>query len=177
VGRAGCSAAWRVTVGKATVALPASRQGVRSLRLAQCALLSVHVGDRAACNGRRPIQGLPWAAARRPRRTLVFWYLSLPRPQPPGPRVHAQKGLAGRRAVGWPHVPLPSRASVASVSPPSTGHVAEGGGAMSWPVWFSFFLTSFSENLAVGRIWLWEESEYHYDYMWRKIKLFIGLRI
>jgi hypothetical protein len=45
------------------------------------------------------------------------------------------------------------------------------------PVWFSFFLTSFSENLAVGRIWLWGESEYHYDYMWRKIKLFIGLRI
>jgi hypothetical protein len=45
------------------------------------------------------------------------------------------------------------------------------------PVWFSFFLTSFSENLVVGRIWLWGESEYHYDYMWRKIKLFIGLRI
>jgi hypothetical protein len=44
-------------------------------------------------------------------------------------------------------------------------------------VWFSFFLTSFSENLAVERIWLWEESEYHYNYMWRKIKLFIGLRI
>jgi hypothetical protein len=44
-------------------------------------------------------------------------------------------------------------------------------------VWFSFFLTSFSENLAVGRIWLWRESEYHYDYVWRKIKLFIGLRI
>jgi hypothetical protein len=39
------------------------------------------------------------------------------------------------------------------------------------PVWFSFFLTSFSENLAVG------ESKYHYDYMWRKIKLFIRLRI
>jgi hypothetical protein len=39
------------------------------------------------------------------------------------------------------------------------------------PVWFSFFLTSFSENLAVG------ESKYHYDYVWRKIKLFIGLRI
>jgi hypothetical protein len=51
---------------------------------------------------------------------------------------------------------------------------------MEWdvgPVWFSFFLTSFSENLAVGRIWLWEESKYHYDYVWRKIKLFIGLRI
>jgi hypothetical protein len=45
------------------------------------------------------------------------------------------------------------------------------------PVWFSFFLTNFSENLAVGRIWLWEESEYHYDYVWRKIKLFIRLRI
>jgi hypothetical protein len=45
------------------------------------------------------------------------------------------------------------------------------------PVWFSFFLTSFSENLAVGRIWLWRESKYHYDYIWRKIKLFIGLRI
>jgi hypothetical protein len=45
------------------------------------------------------------------------------------------------------------------------------------PVWFSFFLTSFSENLVVGRIWLWRESEYHYDYVWRKIKLFIGLRI
>jgi hypothetical protein len=44
-------------------------------------------------------------------------------------------------------------------------------------VWFSFFLTSFSENLAVGRIWLWGESEDHYDYVWRKIKLFIGLRI
>jgi hypothetical protein len=39
------------------------------------------------------------------------------------------------------------------------------------------FLTSFSENLAVERIWLWGESEYHYDYVWRKIKLFIGLRI
>jgi hypothetical protein len=45
------------------------------------------------------------------------------------------------------------------------------------PVWFSFFLTSFSENLAVGRIWLWRESDYHYDYVWRKIKLFIELRI
>jgi hypothetical protein len=29
------------------------------------------------------------------------------------------------------------------------------------PIWFSFFLTSFSENLAVGRIWLCRESEYH----------------
>jgi hypothetical protein len=45
------------------------------------------------------------------------------------------------------------------------------------PVWFSFFLTNFSENLAVRRIWLCEESEYHYDYVWRKIKLFIRLRI
>jgi hypothetical protein len=44
-------------------------------------------------------------------------------------------------------------------------------------VWFSFFLTSFSKNLAVGRIWLWREPEYHYDYVWRKIKLFIRLRI
>ena len=40
-----------------------------------------------------------------------------------------------------------------------------------------FFLTNFSENLAVRRIWLWEEFEYHYDYVWRKIKLFIRLRI
>jgi hypothetical protein len=47
----------------------------------------------------------------------------------------------------------------------------------SGSVWFSFFLTSFSENLAVGRIWLWRESEYNYDYVWRKIKLFIRLRI
>jgi hypothetical protein len=45
------------------------------------------------------------------------------------------------------------------------------------PVWFSFFLTSFSENLAVERIWLWGESKYHYDYVCRKIKLFIWLRI
>jgi hypothetical protein len=45
------------------------------------------------------------------------------------------------------------------------------------PVWFSFFLSSFSENLAVGRIWLWGESEYHYDYVWMKINLFIGLKI
>jgi hypothetical protein len=28
-------------------------------------------------------------------------------------------------------------------------------------VWFSFFLTSFSENLVVVRIWLCRESEYH----------------
>jgi hypothetical protein len=27
------------------------------------------------------------------------------------------------------------------------------------------------------KIWLWRESEYHYDYVWRKIKLFIRLRI
>jgi hypothetical protein len=33
------------------------------------------------------------------------------------------------------------------------------------PVWFSFFLTSFSENLVVERIWLWGEFEYHYDYV------------
>jgi hypothetical protein len=33
------------------------------------------------------------------------------------------------------------------------------------PVWFGFFLTSFSENLAVQRIWLWRESEHHYDYV------------
>jgi hypothetical protein len=31
--------------------------------------------------------------------------------------------------------------------------------------------------MAVRRIWLWEEFEYHYDYVCRKIKLFIGLRI
>jgi hypothetical protein len=29
------------------------------------------------------------------------------------------------------------------------------------PVWFSFFLTSFYENLVVERIWLCIESEYH----------------
>jgi hypothetical protein len=28
-------------------------------------------------------------------------------------------------------------------------------------VWFSFFLTSFSENIVVGRIWLCRESEYY----------------
>jgi hypothetical protein len=49
--------------------------------------------------------------------------------------------------------------------------------AAARPVWFRFFLISFSENLVVGRIWLWGESEYHYDYVWGKIKLFIGLRI
>jgi hypothetical protein len=49
--------------------------------------------------------------------------------------------------------------------------------SLDGPVWFSFFLTSFSENLAVERIWLWGESKYHYDYVWRKVKLFIGLRI
>jgi hypothetical protein len=46
-----------------------------------------------------------------------------------------------------------------------------------WGCLVQLFLTSFSENLAVERIWLWGESEYHYDYVWRKIKLFIGLRI
>jgi hypothetical protein len=39
------------------------------------------------------------------------------------------------------------------------------------------FLTSFFENIAVGRIWLCRESEYHYDYVRRKIKLSMGLRI
>jgi hypothetical protein len=29
------------------------------------------------------------------------------------------------------------------------------------PVWFSFFLTSFFENLAVGKIWLCRESAYY----------------
>jgi hypothetical protein len=29
-----------------------------------------------------------------------------------------------------------------------------GGGIGIGPIWFSFFLTSFSENLAVGRIWV-----------------------
>jgi hypothetical protein len=29
------------------------------------------------------------------------------------------------------------------------------------PVWFNFFLTSFFDNLAVRRIWLCRESEYH----------------
>jgi hypothetical protein len=32
------------------------------------------------------------------------------------------------------------------------------------------FLTSFSENLAVRRIWLWRESEYRGDYVRRKMK-------
>jgi hypothetical protein len=46
-----------------------------------------------------------------------------------------------------------------------------------WACLVQLFLTSFSENLAVERIWPWGESEYHYDYVWSKIKLFIGLRI
>jgi hypothetical protein len=46
-----------------------------------------------------------------------------------------------------------------------------------WVCLVRFFLTSFSKNPAVGRIWLWGEYEYNYDYVWRKIKLFIGLRI
>jgi hypothetical protein len=37
-------------------------------------------------------------------------------------------------------------------------------------VWFSFFLTSFSENLTVERIWLWEESDNRGDYVRRKMK-------
>jgi hypothetical protein len=36
----------------------------------------------------------------------------------------------------------------------------------------SSFFTSFSDNLA-----LWGESEYHSDYVRRKMKLFIGFRI
>jgi hypothetical protein len=64
---------------------------------------------------------------------------------------------------------------------PADGTIATPEGAAGAPdlghVWFSFFLTSFSENLAVERIWLWRESEYHYDHVWRKIKLFIGLKI
>jgi hypothetical protein len=46
-----------------------------------------------------------------------------------------------------------------------------------WACLVQLFLTSFSKNLAVGRIWLWGKSEYHYDYVCSKIKLFIGLRI
>jgi hypothetical protein len=44
-------------------------------------------------------------------------------------------------------------------------------------VWSSFFLTSFSENLAVERIWLWEESEYYVHYVRRKMKWSKGIRI
>jgi hypothetical protein len=46
-----------------------------------------------------------------------------------------------------------------------------------WVCLVQLFLTSFSENLAVGRISLCREFEYHYDYVWRKIKLSMGLRI
>jgi hypothetical protein len=59
----------------------------------------------------------------------------------------------------------------------ASGSNRDAASIQDWAVWFSFFLTSFSENLAVGRIWLYGESEYYYDYVWRKIKLFIGLRI
>jgi hypothetical protein len=45
------------------------------------------------------------------------------------------------------------------------------------PVCFSLFLTSFSENLAVKRIWLWGEFEYRGNYMWRKMNESIGFRI
>jgi hypothetical protein len=44
-------------------------------------------------------------------------------------------------------------------------------------VWFNFFLTSFSENLVVERIWLCRESEYCCDYMRRKMNVSIGFRI
>jgi hypothetical protein len=86
-------------------------------------------------------------------------------------------------AVSNQHRQRPQRAEAQRLWPRL---VAKGARALLWlgtrgrrygPVWFRFFLTSFSENLAVRRIWLWGESEYHYDYMWRKIKLFIGLRI
>jgi hypothetical protein len=46
-----------------------------------------------------------------------------------------------------------------------------------WACLVQLFLTSFSKNLAVGRIWLCRESKYHYDYVERKIKLSMGLRI
>jgi hypothetical protein len=39
------------------------------------------------------------------------------------------------------------------------------------------FLTSFSKNLAVGRIWLWRESEYRRDYVRRKINKSMGFRM
>jgi hypothetical protein len=45
------------------------------------------------------------------------------------------------------------------------------------PVWFIFFSRSFFENLLVRRIWLWRESKYRGDYMWRKIKESIEFRM
>jgi hypothetical protein len=45
------------------------------------------------------------------------------------------------------------------------------------PVWFSFFPSRFFENLVVGRIWLWRESEYRGDYMRSKIKESMEFRI
>jgi hypothetical protein len=45
------------------------------------------------------------------------------------------------------------------------------------PVWFIFFGGAFFENLVVGRIWLWRESEYRGDYMRRKIKESIVFRM
>ena len=93
-----------------------------------------------------------------------------------GARPVAQASGVGRvrtrpmlwRGVAWPGTTRGSD-EARSAARPRTG--------MAWPVWFSFFLTSFSENLAVERIWLWGESEYYYDYVWSKIKLFIRLRI
>jgi hypothetical protein len=41
----------------------------------------------------------------------------------------------------------------------------------------SFAIIGFVWFSSVWRIWLCGESEYYYDYVWRKIKLFIGLRI
>jgi hypothetical protein len=48
-----------------------------------------------------------------------------------------------------------------------------------WPMGLfgsAFFLTSFSENLSVKRIWLSKEFKYHTDYMWRNMKWSKGFR-
>jgi hypothetical protein len=55
------------------------------------------------------------------------------------------------------------------------GRLGWSGGIQS--LFGSAFFTSFSENPAVERIWLWGKSEYYYDYIWRKKKLFIRLSI
>jgi hypothetical protein len=72
----------------------------------------------------------------------------------------------GRKLIGSPKWPGASEGgSTLGTSDQSiplrmtTGEVNNRGHNGS--VWFSFFLTSFSENLAVGRIWLCRESEYH----------------
>jgi hypothetical protein len=79
-----------------------------------------------------------------------------------GEGLGAERGLVSDGLRKWPR-PAAENNELCPLQAPTRDD--ERGQGRCKHVWFSFFLTIFFKNLAVGRIWLWRESEYHYNYV------------